>query len=79
MSVSTTPETLPIYIDGSFRQARSGETIDAINPATGEVIARSRAATLRTSTTPWPPPRRRSTTGVPPRHERARWCVSSPT
>ena len=40
MSVTTNIETLPIYIDGSFRQARSGETIDATNPASGEVIAR---------------------------------------
>ncbi|MFZ0041999.1 MAG: aldehyde dehydrogenase family protein [Solirubrobacteraceae bacterium] len=40
MSVSTNIETLPIYIDGDFRQARSGETIDATNPATGGVIAR---------------------------------------
>jgi acyl-CoA reductase-like NAD-dependent aldehyde dehydrogenase len=40
VSVSTTPETLPMYIDGSFRRARSGETLDTINPATGEVIAR---------------------------------------
>jgi betaine-aldehyde dehydrogenase len=40
VSVSTNIEALPIYIDGGFRQARSGETIDATNPATGEVIAR---------------------------------------
>ncbi len=39
MTVTTARETLPLYIDGSFRQARSGETIDTINPATGEVIA----------------------------------------
>lgn len=40
MGVSTNVETLPVFIDGSFRQARSGETIDAVNPATGELIAR---------------------------------------
>jgi betaine-aldehyde dehydrogenase len=40
VSVSTNAETLPIYIDGGFRQARSGKMIDSINPATGEVIAR---------------------------------------
>ena len=40
MSTSTQSETLPVFIDGTFRQARSGETIDAVNPATGEVIGR---------------------------------------
>ena len=33
--------TDPIYIDGRFVQSRSTETIDVINPATREVIART--------------------------------------
>ena len=28
----------PILVGGEFRAARSGETIDVINPATGEVL-----------------------------------------
>jgi acyl-CoA reductase-like NAD-dependent aldehyde dehydrogenase len=40
LSTSTRSEALPVFIDGTFRQARSGETIDAVNPATGEVIGR---------------------------------------
>ena len=40
MAVETTLETFPILVGGEFREARSGETIDAINPATGEAIAR---------------------------------------
>ncbi|MCV7072759.1 aldehyde dehydrogenase [Mycolicibacterium rufum] len=28
-----------IYIDGDFRAARSGATVDSVNPATGEVLA----------------------------------------
>jgi acyl-CoA reductase-like NAD-dependent aldehyde dehydrogenase len=39
MTVTTHKETLSHYIDGSFREARSGETIETTNPATGEVIA----------------------------------------
>ncbi len=40
MATETDVHTLPILIDGEFRSARSGELIDAIDPATGEVIAR---------------------------------------
>jgi len=40
MTTQTQVQTLPILIGGEFRTARSGETIDALNPATGEVIAR---------------------------------------
>jgi acyl-CoA reductase-like NAD-dependent aldehyde dehydrogenase len=40
LSLSTESEALSIFIDGEFRQARSGNTIEATNPATGEVIGR---------------------------------------
>ena len=33
-------ETVPMLIGGEFREAASGETIDAINPATGELLGR---------------------------------------
>jgi acyl-CoA reductase-like NAD-dependent aldehyde dehydrogenase len=39
MTVTAHKETLSHYINGSFREARSGETIETTNPATGEVIA----------------------------------------
>lgn len=38
MSTSTEVKTFQMYIGGEFRGARAGETIDATNPATGEVI-----------------------------------------
>ena len=34
-------KTHPIYIDGRFVESRSTATIDVINPATREVIART--------------------------------------
>jgi len=37
---TTEIRTLPVLIGGEFRGARDGETIDAVNPATGEVFAR---------------------------------------
>lgn len=40
MATQADVETRPILIGGKFKTARSGETIDAINPATGETIAR---------------------------------------
>jgi betaine-aldehyde dehydrogenase len=40
MGIQTDVETLPILVGGEFRSARSGETIEALNPATGHVIAR---------------------------------------
>jgi betaine-aldehyde dehydrogenase len=40
MATQADVETRPILIGGEFRTARSGETIDALNPATGEIIAR---------------------------------------
>ncbi|MGH2889772.1 MAG: aldehyde dehydrogenase family protein [Solirubrobacteraceae bacterium] len=40
MATETDVQTLPILIGGDFQTARGGETIDAINPATGETIAR---------------------------------------
>lgn len=42
MATSTTSgvETLPTLIDGEWRTAATGETIDARNPATGDIIAR---------------------------------------
>jgi len=37
--MKSTPSTVtPVLIGGKFTQARSGETLEAINPATGEVI-----------------------------------------
>jgi len=33
-------ETIPVLIGGELVHARSGETIDAVNPATGETLAR---------------------------------------
>ena len=38
MATHTDLRAWPILVGGEFRGARSGETIDAINPATGEVI-----------------------------------------
>ncbi|MDX6596337.1 MAG: betaine-aldehyde dehydrogenase [Gaiellales bacterium] len=40
MSAAATVETYPVLIGGERRQALSGETIDARNPATGELIGR---------------------------------------
>jgi acyl-CoA reductase-like NAD-dependent aldehyde dehydrogenase len=36
----TAVETVPILVGGEFREAASGETIEARNPATGELLAR---------------------------------------
>src|SRR6478752_1881983 len=33
-----------LFIDGAFRPAKSDETFDSINPATGELLARVAAA-----------------------------------
>jgi betaine-aldehyde dehydrogenase len=38
MATHTDVKAWPILVGGTFRRARSGETIDATNPATGEVI-----------------------------------------
>jgi betaine-aldehyde dehydrogenase len=40
MATTTNVDTLGAFIGGEFRQARGEETIDAVNPATGETIAR---------------------------------------
>lgn len=40
MTVGAGTEVRPVLIGGELRMARSGETIDATNPATGETIAR---------------------------------------
>jgi acyl-CoA reductase-like NAD-dependent aldehyde dehydrogenase len=40
MAVETEVQTWPMLVGGEFRQARSGETIDSVNPATGAVCAR---------------------------------------
>ncbi|HEX3803994.1 MAG TPA: aldehyde dehydrogenase family protein [Solirubrobacteraceae bacterium] len=40
MAATTSDDVRPITIDGEQRLARSGETISAVNPATGEAIAR---------------------------------------
>lgn len=40
MTVGAETEVRPILIGGELRRARSGETIDAVNPATGETLAR---------------------------------------
>jgi len=40
VALQTEVRTLPTLIGGEFRGARAGETIDTLNPATGEVIAR---------------------------------------
>ena len=40
MSVAAEIEVRPVLVGGELRFARSGETIDATNPATGETIAR---------------------------------------
>jgi acyl-CoA reductase-like NAD-dependent aldehyde dehydrogenase len=40
MAVEAEIQTLPMLVGGEFKQARSGETIDTYNPATGEVCAR---------------------------------------
>jgi acyl-CoA reductase-like NAD-dependent aldehyde dehydrogenase len=40
MAVEAGVETVPMLIGGEFRGARSGERIDSLNPATGEVCAR---------------------------------------
>ncbi|MGH2852139.1 MAG: aldehyde dehydrogenase family protein, partial [Solirubrobacteraceae bacterium] len=38
MATQTELRAWPILIGGEFRRARSGATLDATNPATGEVI-----------------------------------------
>jgi hypothetical protein len=38
VGTSTDVKAWPILVDGKFRAARSGETIDVINPATGELV-----------------------------------------
>jgi betaine-aldehyde dehydrogenase len=40
MAVEMKIETTPMLVGGEFRLARSGETIEAVNPATGAVCAR---------------------------------------
>jgi betaine-aldehyde dehydrogenase len=38
MGTHTDVKAWPILVDGEFRAARSGETIEVLNPATGEVV-----------------------------------------
>jgi len=40
MAVETEAKTMAMLVGGEFRQARSGETFDTYNPATGEVCGR---------------------------------------
>ncbi|MEN3281242.1 MAG: betaine-aldehyde dehydrogenase [Solirubrobacteraceae bacterium] len=40
MAVETEIETTPMLVGGEFRLARSGKTIEAVNPATGALCAR---------------------------------------
>jgi acyl-CoA reductase-like NAD-dependent aldehyde dehydrogenase len=40
MAVDAGIKTLPMLVGGAFKEARSGQTIDTYNPATGEVCAR---------------------------------------
>jgi acyl-CoA reductase-like NAD-dependent aldehyde dehydrogenase len=40
LETSTAVETVPILVGGELREAASGETIEARNPATGELLAR---------------------------------------
>ena len=42
------PYDYGLFIDGAERPARSGATIDVRNPATGQVIGRSRRPARRT-------------------------------
>jgi hypothetical protein len=42
-----------LFIDGSWRDAASGRTFETRDPATGEVLARSRRVRPRTSTEPF--------------------------
>ncbi|MEO6694573.1 MAG: aldehyde dehydrogenase family protein, partial [Ignavibacteria bacterium] len=35
-----------LYINGEFRESSDGKTFDAVNPATGEVIAQVAQATI---------------------------------
>ena len=53
----------PLFIGGKWVDSVSGKTFETLNPATGEVIARSPRATRPTSTRPSRPPARRSRTG----------------
>ncbi|WP_196831556.1 gamma-aminobutyraldehyde dehydrogenase [Mycetocola sp. CAN_C7] len=46
MRTMTTPSTLQNYVGGRFVDASAVDTIDVINPASGEVVARSPISTL---------------------------------
>ena len=74
--VTTELRRLRNYIDGEFRDAADGRTIEVVNPATGEAYATVAALRRRrTSTPPWRPPPRRSRPGAtPPPPSASRCC-----
>ena len=37
--------TIPLFIDGEHRQAKTGATYDVVHPATGKVFSHAAAAT----------------------------------
>ncbi len=74
MSVSVAQQKM--FVDGEFVDALSGETMEVLNPATGEVIAEVPRPARRTSTARSPPPRRRGRPGAR-RRRRTGWSSSS--
>ena len=61
MSVAVTHHKM--FIGGEFVDSSSGETMEVLNPATGEVIAEVPRGTPRTSSAPSRPRRRRGASG----------------
>ena len=47
VGTQTDVKAWPILVGGEFRAARSGETIDVTNPATGEVVGHGSAGHQR--------------------------------
>ena len=83
MSITSAEPTSPLVIDdaqligGRWVGACGGQTIDVINPATGQVLGRVPAATAPTWTWPWP---RRSgpfPLGATPMRPRAARCSAA--
>ena len=78
--MSTTVTSYKNFVGGEWVDAVGGETMEVLNPATGDVIAEVPRGGAGTSTGPSPPPRRRCRTGST-RRPRTAWscCSSSPT
>lgn len=70
--MTTEVRRLRNYINGEFRDAADGRTIDVVNPVTEEVYATSPSRDRPTSTPPWTPPRPRSPLGATSRPPSAR-------